>query len=538
MEDILTGFSTRNTPQTQKAHPDQAKNLAGGYSFQVSDMERLRRFLTLGSASGTYYVGASQLTRENAEVVLKLAQNEETHTQLVDTIVDISDRGAAPKNDYALFALAIAASHGSTENRQYALSRLSQVARTGTHLFLFATYVEQFRGWGRGLRRAVADWYTGKEVDRLAYQVVKYRQRGGWTHRDLLRLAHPKSDHVQMRSLFRWITQYVNDDDTPRLVEGFIKAQEPGEPNLPKLIEDYGLSWEMLPTEALKVGDVWEALLDNGLPQTALMRNLPRLTQLGIVADMGGRTAEIAARLTDTERLKRSRVHPINVLIAQRTYAAGGSSLSGNQWNPSRKMVDALDEAFYNAFGAVEPAGKRTMNALDVSGSMSFSGINNMPLTPREASAALALVNLATEPDSMTVGFTSGGGRSSFWDSSISPLNLSPRQRLDDAIDAVSGLPFGGTDCSLPMQYALERKLEVDTFVIYTDSETYAGRSGHPHQSLENYREKTGIDAKMIVVGMTATDSTIANPNDAGMLDIAGFDAAVPNLISNFSRGF
>ena len=36
---------------------------------------------------------------------------------------------------------------------------------------------------------------------------------------------------------------------------------------------------------------------------------------------------------------------------------------------------------------------------------------------------------------------------------------------------------------------------------------------------------------------MTVTDFTIADPNDPGTLDIAGFDSAVPNLISDFSRG-
>ena len=86
------------------------------------------------------------------------------------------------------------------------------------------------------------------------------------------------------------------------------------------------------------------------------------------------------------------------------------------------------------------------------------------------------------------------------------------------------------------MLYATEAGKQYDTFIIYTDNETYAGRM-HPHQALEQYRERTGINAKLIVVGMTATNFTIADPNDAGMLDVAGFDSAVPNLISDFSRG-
>jgi 60 kDa SS-A/Ro ribonucleoprotein len=36
---------------------------------------------------------------------------------------------------------------------------------------------------------------------------------------------------------------------------------------------------------------------------------------------------------------------------------------------------------------------------------------------------------------------------------------------------------------------------------------------------------------------MTATEFSIADPSDAGMLDIAGFDGAVPSMIGDFSRG-
>ena len=46
-----------------------------------------------------------------------------------------------------------------------------------------------------------------------------------------------------------------------------------------------------------------------------------------------------------------------------------------------------------------------------------------------------------------------------------------------------------------------------------------------------------GIDARMIVVGMTATECSIADPTDPLMLDVAGFDASVPALISGFARG-
>jgi 60 kDa SS-A/Ro ribonucleoprotein len=96
-------------------------------------------------------------------------------------------------------------------------------------------------------------------------------------------------------------------------------------------------------------------------------------------------------------------------------------------------------------------------------------------------------------------------------------------------------LPFERTDCALPMLYALEQRLEVDLFVIYTDNETWAG-AVHPIEALRTYRERTGIAAKLAVVGMTSTGFTIADPDDAGTLDVVGFDAAAPALIASFGR--
>lgn len=530
MADPLTLVNLRQTSQTQPAEPGQTQNSAGGYTFTVNDMMRLRRFLTLGTDGGTYYVGALELTKDNADVVMDFARNR--CAELVAEIVAISTAGRAPKQNPALFALAAAASLGDDDGRKTALAALPLVARTGTHLFLFARYVEQFRGWGRGLVRAVANWYLDKPIDDIAYQAVKYRQREGMSHRDLLRLSHPgrlvhpAADEPARKRLFDWICGRETSVDGLRAVEGFQRAQSADPADVAALIAEYPLSWEMLPDVALSRPDVWEALLDKGMPQTALIRQLPRLTSLGLLDPLGSRGAEVAAQLADPERLRKGRVHPVSALVALRTYASGQGARGSMTWSPSRPIVDALDAAFYAAFGAVEPTGKRLMLALDVSGSMSFNPISGLPLTPREATAALALVTAATEQAYEIVGFCD----------TLRPLPISPRQRLDDAIHVVSNLRFGGTDCSLPMLHALETGKQVDVFVVYTDNETWAGRM-HPHQALRRYREKTGIDAKLIVVGMTSTRFTIADPSDPGMLDVAGFDTAVPTLITDFARG-
>lgn len=521
--DPLRSINTRTTPQNEPADSRQVPNSAGGHTFQLDDRARLRRFLTLGVDGGTYYASPRELALDNAQVLARMAAADPVG--LVEAIVEVSEGGIAPKQGPALFALAYATS--VADAAPLALAALPRVARTGTHLFTFARYVEQFRGWGRGLRRAVGNWYLDKGADALAYQAVKYRQREGWSHRDLLRLSHPATAVPELRSTFEWITRAAVDDHTPALIRGFVEAQAATDvASWTELIRRHHLTWEMLPDQALKETAVWDALLDVGIPQTALLRQLPRLTRLGMLPGLGGRTDEVCAQLTDPQRLRRARVHPVAILAAARTYTAGRSFRGTATWEPTAKVSDALDAAFYAAFGQVTPAGKRTLIGLDVSGSMTWGGLAGTPLSPREASAALSLVQLATEPAVQVMAFQD----------LFVPLDISPKQRLDDVLRRVEDLPLGTTDCAQPMLYAEKRNLMVDTFIVYTDNETWSGKI-HPHQALRQYRERTGIDAKLIVVGMTATEFTIADPEDPGMLDVAGFDLSVPNLISEFSRG-
>ena len=257
----------------------------------------------------------------------------------------------------------------------------------------------------------------------------------------------------------------------------------------------------MLPDAALRERDVWAALIANGMPQTALMRQLPRLTRLGVLDQLGCHRGVVAAQLADRERLIRARVHPVNVLVALRTYASPATaSAAAPPGRRCRRSPTRWTPRSTPRSPPLTPAGKRTMCALDVSGSMTQAAAG-LPVSCREATAALALVTAATEPQTLITGFTSG--RRGSYESGISTLGISPRQRLDDAIRAVSGLPFGGTDCALPMLWAAQNGVEIDTFEIMTDSETWAGQI-HPHQALEQYRQKTGIPARMAVVAMHA----------------------------------
>lgn len=572
MSDILSTLGTRNrgtkaTPQSAPRTREQVSNAAGGYVYQAGDELRLHRFLTLGTDGGTYYTSAKELTKDNAEVLFRMVATKGLYT--VTQIAEISKAGRAPKNKQAIFALAVAAAKGDEATRIAAYAALPEVVRTGTHLFEFINYSMQFRGWGMGLRKAIGRWFNDRDIDKLAYQVLKYRQREGVTQFDVLRQAHVPALDAEHAALYNWICTRATakNEKSPRFGKDVIVDREGRqiEAELPALVGAFeelqndltsldrvkilihrhsGISWEMIPDRFINETRVWEALLEQGVPQTALMRQLTRLTRIGLVGDSSfGKL--IADQLTDPERLKKARVHPINVLVALRTYTAGRNE-HGTTWTPDRRISDALDAAFYAAFDAVEPAGKRTLLALDVSGSMG-SQVSGLPLSCREATGALAMVIAATEPHTEIVGFTSLSGAYSFpgrarsaWGygggGGISKLDISPRRRLDDNLRVISNLPFGGTDCALPMVWAKNAKESFDTFQVYTDGETWAGNI-HVDEALEQYRQSSGIDARLEIVAMTANGTSLCNPQDARQLDVSGFDSTVPQLLADHSGG-
>jgi 60 kDa SS-A/Ro ribonucleoprotein len=525
---LLTVARQRNiTPQITPipGRTDQVENSAGGYVFAVDDWTRLHRFLVLGTEGGTFYVGEHELTRDNAAIVFKLIDLD--GPRVVSHVVQLSEAGDTPKQNTLLFTLAAAASVGDDKTRAAALAALPRVARTGTHLFQWNAYAEGMRGWGRARARAVASWYTDKPVEKVAYQAVKYRQRDGWTHRDMLRLSHPKTAEPARVALFDFICGRIPTGGLLPLVDAYREAQSEGL-SVSRAVElvEVGLPWEALPNRLLNEPTIWDALLGN-LGATAMLRQLPRLTRLGLLKPLA--SIDRIAKLADPEFLRSGRIHPVAVLNALFGYRSG-ISRGGQTWTPVPKVIDLLDDAFHASFGAITPANKRTLVALDVSGSMTWTNLASLPaLTAADASAAMAMATVRTEPECLVTAFAGGG---------LEMLPITDRHRLDDVrnIMAQSSQRFGRTDCALPMVGAQQNKLDVDTFVIYTDNETYAGTI-HPTQALKQYRQTSGIEARSAVVAMTSTGFTIADPTDAGQLDLVGFDAAAPHLLSEFSRG-
>jgi 60 kDa SS-A/Ro ribonucleoprotein len=560
--------SQKVTPQSEQAKSTQQENHAGGFSFVIDKWSRLDRFLILGCEGSTYYQSERSLTKENAKCVQDCLA--EDGARAVQHIVDISLAGRAPKNDAAIFALAVAAADSKVETVKAALSALPQVCRIGTHLFQFMAALKSFRGNGRLVREAVAKWYTDKKADKLAMQVLKYQSRKidnvDWSHRDLLRLSHTGMKEAPTPAhgaIFRWIVtgekglgardvtrkltgktmhyDAIDKDAMPALLSAYTEMKSATDATeVVKLIKAHGFTREMVPTEHLNDVRVWEALLED-MPMTAMIRNLGKMSKIGLLKPLSAASQKIVDTLSNTDALKKARVHPIALLSALKVYEQGHGERGSLTWTPEQKIVDGLNEAFYASFDLIEPTNKNWLLALDISGSMDGGEIAGVPgLTPRIASAAMAMVVARTEKNWHVIGYTAagsyyGGSHQKNPDSGVTTIKISPKQRLDEVVKVMQSLPMGGTDCALPILWAMKHKIEVDVFASFTDNETWAGAI-HPFQALKQYRKQMGRPAKLIAVGMTATDYSIADESDPGMMNVVGFDSAAIAVMQSFAK--
>jgi 60 kDa SS-A/Ro ribonucleoprotein len=516
---------------TTKSNERQVKNNTGGFVFQVENKSRLERFLILGVDGGTYYVSERDLTKQNVEWLIKFIK--EAPGVVLNTILDVSSSGRSYRNGAALFALALMLNHADDVFKGMAVDAAPSIARTATHVYELAQYIENLGGWGRAKRRAVAKWFTSKTPDQLAYQAVKFRQRNGWTLRDLMRLSHPVGVNPE-------VGNFILGKPTSTLDQGILTGftamqQATNEKSVLALLEIYrNLPWETIPTQFLKSPEVWKKLFYNGsLQGQALLRNIVRLSRIGAFSDIVF-AGDYAKKLLDEEMIRKTRLHPVQYLLASITYEEGQTERSAysygepsrkKDWTTNPKIAHALTQGFKLAFKTITPSGKRFRLGVDVSGSMSWSSVIGADVTAAQGSAAMALITASAEDYVEILGFSN----------TLKDLGIHGGMNFSQVKQKVQMHNFGSTDASLLINDARLSRTKIDTFVVITDNEVNTGT--HPSNALRKYRDEMGIDAKLVVMGMTATDFTIADPNDRGMLDVVGFDSNAPKVVSEFAAG-
>lgn len=537
---------------SDQPRPIRSDPTIGGAKFVLDDRQQLLRLLILGSPTQAKASNVDNDPLKNQDFqsgVLPRMLNNGEGCQIVETVRDVSVKGRSARQDGLVYALARCCRCADIPTKRAAYSAIKDVCRTPTQLFQLINYIETIdektTGWGRGLRRAVCDWYNSNSNNpvRLAMQVTKYWNRHGWCHKDLFRLSHIKPVDEAVGFIVRYSVKgmqeaekfYLEDgslgNENLQKVHKYLKAVEEAKqcmelPRVLELIQEFDLVREQLRTEMLNQPEVWTQML-RGMPLTAMLRNLNKMTSLNLFEDPD-RVLVVKEKLGNMEAMRKARVHPFRLLLAHHIYKQGHGDKGSLTWTPNQKILDAMEAAFYESFGLVQPTNKRILIALDISGSMT-SKFMNSPVECREAATLMAMVTVKVEPNCDIVGFHN----------KLVPLDMfkNPAKKLDDLVYETHHLGFGTTDCSKPMTWARHKNKEYDAFIIYTDSETNSHRTP-PWLALKKYRDKMNLpNAKLIVVGIAGYGFTIAQPGDINMLDVVGFDTETPGVISDFLTG-
>lgn len=550
------------------------ENNAGGQSFQVSREQMFLRFLILGSDKPQYYVTQKESNLEHLTNILMMIE-EGMGLDMVKTMIDVSVNARAPKQTYTFIALALCSLNNDLVLKTAANDSVQKICRIPTHLFEYIDLREKISlkmnkttGWGKAHKRTVGRWYNehrGSNELELIKSCTKYANRHGYTHKDALRLSHSIPNSNARKIIYSYLakgfeeSQKVSKKITEKgvskeslqkiaeVLDHIIAVEEakslsPGDENkMCELILKHGLVREHIPSNLLNSKKVWIQLLEN-TPLTALVRSLSKIGSLGIT-DEDEHCLKIVDKICNKEIIERSKIHPIQLLSAHTIYSRGYGEKGSLSWSPNDKIIKALDQAFELSFKNVIPSNKRILNAIDVSGSMSSqcNGGSGMPITCHQGAAVMSLMMARVEPFCHSVCFTVSPSENGYYNYGGTPdlteLSLRKETTLAEAFKMTQKCNFGMTDCAMPMMYALERGLEIDTFIVYTDSETYFGKI-HPFEALKKYRKEMNLPhSKLVVVGMQSNGFTIADPTDPGMLDVVGFDSATPEIITSFSAG-
>jgi 60 kDa SS-A/Ro ribonucleoprotein len=478
-------------------------------------MYKLETFLILGGDSGAYRAAQFAFHADAAESVHYALRTDGPGT--VRMIEEIAASGRSLSHDAALYALALASSpkFADAETNTAALHALRTVARTGAHLCKYAAYVGSLRGWGRGLRTAVADWYTTKPIQELATQILKHRHRKGWSHRDLLRLSHPKPPTPEHNALFQWAVEGKLGHLAPsniawgnlRQIYAFEQLKKTTDDiEMVRLIEDYQLTHDIIPAECRKFASVWEALL-GAMPYMAMVRNLGHMTEAGLIAPESAATALVVMRLGDRSRIRRANVHPAALLSALVKYRTGS-------WQASNIVADALEDALHLAFANIEPTGQRVLFGIDASLLADDARCHGMcHVTAAHAVAVLAMEFVRADAHSHIAILGRGPA---FIDA--------PKDARLSAISRAITKDSSSADPSTAIDHARESGMHVDAFVFL---------SGYvPLESLDAYRRQTGIPAKLVVLTTEAAD--FEGPVPEYVMRVAGFDPTIPRAIRQF----
>jgi 60 kDa SS-A/Ro ribonucleoprotein len=499
-------------------------NREGAPAYHRSLQEQVVQVLTTGTLGDTFYASGRELGVEAIEVLVRA--REENPGFLARALVYAREHGLL-KTLPVLGLVVLSGGRGKT--RQLFETIFGRVVQTPDDLRAFvalsvAGTVPGRRGLGGVACDATRVWIQGiTEYHALKYGSAASREV---TLRDILRMTHPRPSSPALSERFGWLVGGVGKLGSDPALNPQIRAFETlkratTESDVVSLIREGRLPYEVVvPAVKATTPAIWAELLRQA-PYLNLLRNLATFTRHGVFAD-GANVRYAVAKLTDPRAVERSKVLPFRFFDAWRAYTAGDA--------PDSRIADALRTALELSFRNMPSLGNRmTCIGTDVSGSM------NGPISTKGTTRFIDIAGIFTgallrrvEDRVIPLPF----------DTRVHPdCGLSSRDDILVTAEKVSRFCGGGTAVGAPMQYLLDRKIKVDTFIGITDNVDWAHGDGYTCKAsfLDlwlRYRNEVAPDARAYLVTIAPYREVVAPSGTKGVRFIYGWSANVLSYIA------
>ena len=179
----------------------QTRNTHGGFSFEIDNVTRLKRYLILGSARPEYNSTQAVNISNTVPVVNDMIRSGDGRT-VIDTILGLNKDARISREEHFLVVLRDCIMYQGEawydeENKitiqRKAFDSISSICNIPTKLFRLIELCSP-SSWGRARKRGISSFYTDetKDANRLLLLVTKYKSCHNWNHKQVIGYCHPK----------------------------------------------------------------------------------------------------------------------------------------------------------------------------------------------------------------------------------------------------------------------------------------------------------------------------------------------------------
>ncbi|CAG2208371.1 SSA2 [Mytilus edulis] len=490
------------------------------------DLKRCCRLLNYYTEGSVYKVLGGLTIKENAACLVHMLE-EKRGKEILAEVEKYNDNCTPVQKDMLLFTVALCMKSKDSELKQHANKIFLLLCKTAKELFTFIQFHKKLsgdtnsRGYGRSLRRTLNEWYNRQDPMDLAILVMKESASGGWSHANVLRLAHIKGKSEGTAIILKY------------LVKGMEELKKLGEqPENVQKVVDY------LKT----IHSIWGALVSE-MSVGEVLENFNKLASVGFLEIAHDGSKKIVEMLRSEEILQKSNIQPIDVVMALSAYEHGKAGKV--TWMRNEAVIDALNFALestmkVNESNNTKSTNKRYLIGVRVGSNTKKSTVRGTQSLPSlVAASAIAMVTARKEDKVQLVYFADKATELTLTsESSLKEISeeISKQILVSAALPPVGSgdTPKQPCDLAAPIRWATENSKKIDVFINITDS---LDRTGDitPSKALMQYRKEMNMPkAKLVSCGLCNANMKTADPNDPRMIDIAGFDATVPSIINKF----